>query len=458
MPTRASLLRLVALPLLLSAGAAPALAQGVATDLTTPPPNILLPNYNSVPIGPNAGLEGGAYVARVGDPSSAWINPAGLSRGDTAELSGAAGLYQLASVSPSALPDTGGSVQQLPSLVGVKVKIGSKWTAGIAVLTASSWSQSTDSQLVVSHPSGQERFAYYADSQYQQIAGTLSAGYDSGPWRFGGGVAIMHADLSRNEVVSDRYALATGLRTALVESRVSGTAIQLRPLFGLQYDASPHLLLGAMVRTPAVSITSSGSYTADGIAEGATGSQGVSFFDSGAKFDNRLPFELHGGVAYVSPRFEIEGDIHAYTPITTYAMLSSGSPIVSYGNPGGGAAPVITTTPFNGFMSQSRGIANVSVGGHFSLTENGVWRLHFGAETDASPVGPDDQVFTKVTLYGWTLGLSGTKGKFQFTAGLNYRSGTSDSINVRSLEDGSTVQSTIDIRTIGLIYALNYKF
>src|SRR5262245_45791931 len=48
-------------------------AQDVDT-LVTPPGNIMLSNYNSVPLGPNAGLEGSAYVARVGDPSAAWLN------------------------------------------------------------------------------------------------------------------------------------------------------------------------------------------------------------------------------------------------------------------------------------------------------------------------------------------------------------------------------------------------
>jgi len=62
-------------------------------DLVTPPANILLPNYNTVPVGPSAGLESGAYVARVGDPSASWINPAGLSRGENTELSGSSGRH-----------------------------------------------------------------------------------------------------------------------------------------------------------------------------------------------------------------------------------------------------------------------------------------------------------------------------------------------------------------------------
>src|SRR5678816_543035 len=58
--------------------ACPAVAQEQA--VVTIPPNIVVPNYDSVATGPYGGLEGGAYVARTSDPSAAWFNPAGLSR------------------------------------------------------------------------------------------------------------------------------------------------------------------------------------------------------------------------------------------------------------------------------------------------------------------------------------------------------------------------------------------
>src|SRR5580765_6401698 len=97
---------------LLGAANPSASAQTVDT-LVTPPGNIMLANYNSVPLGPNAGLGGSSSVARVGDPSAVWLNPAGLSRAESADVSGSSGLFQLATVSPSTLPDSGGAVRQL---------------------------------------------------------------------------------------------------------------------------------------------------------------------------------------------------------------------------------------------------------------------------------------------------------------------------------------------------------
>ncbi len=441
---------------------AAAFAQAPPTaDLVTPPGNILLPNYNNVPIGPNAGLEGSAYVARVGDPSSAWLNPAGLSRAQSAEISGSSGLFQLATVSPSSLPDSGGSVQQLPSLVGfTATNVGRKGvTVGFSIAHGH-FVVAADRLAARRRPPGtaRERFAYSADSKYEQHVGAGSVGYASGRLRLGGGLAFLYTSVRKNEVVSDRLAGATSLRSVLLETRASGSAFQIRPLFGAQYDVSPHVLVGLLVRTPVMTVYKSASTTSDGIAENGSSSLGVSFFDSEAQFSNHLPFEFHGGVAYLGARGQIEVDVQAYTPVSRYAMFASDQPIVAYVNPGAGLAPVITTRPFGGSMSQFRGMANVAVGGHLLLTSNGVWRLHFGTGSDFSPVGDEDMVFTKVNLYRWSVGLSGTKGPLQFTAGVNYRSGSSDDVIVRNLQNGEQVNSGIEVRTVGLIYSLSYKF
>ncbi len=42
------------------------------------PPNVILPNNNSLPIGEVGGLEANAYTARASDPTSLWFNPAGI--------------------------------------------------------------------------------------------------------------------------------------------------------------------------------------------------------------------------------------------------------------------------------------------------------------------------------------------------------------------------------------------
>jgi hypothetical protein len=146
-------------------------AQQPPPPLVIPAGNVLLPNSNSVPLGPYAGLEGGAHVARVGDPSSAWLNPAGLSRAQDAEISASSGVFQISTLSTPDAPGSGGSVVRLPSLVGFMVKglFGGKMTFGLSVATVTSWSQDTDGFVVSDGPSAQ-RFAFSADSSFRFVA------------------------------------------------------------------------------------------------------------------------------------------------------------------------------------------------------------------------------------------------------------------------------------------------
>ena len=71
--------------------------------------SVMLPNYNTVPVGELASLEAGAFVARANDTSSAFHNPAGLTRAERTSISGNAGVFQFGSVSPEGL-DVLGSV------------------------------------------------------------------------------------------------------------------------------------------------------------------------------------------------------------------------------------------------------------------------------------------------------------------------------------------------------------
>lgn len=53
--------------------------------------------------------------------------------------------------------------------------------------------------------------------------------------------------------------------------------------------------------------------------------------------------------------------------------------------------------------------------------------------------------------------MSGAAGKLAYAAGVNYRGGTSDAIVVRNVL-GQPIQTTNEIRTLGMIYSLSYQF
>jgi hypothetical protein len=438
------------------AAAVPANAQD---QVTTPPPSLVLNNYASVPVGPFGGLEGSSVVARVGDPSAAWFNPAGLTQENTSQISGSAGVYQRTTVNPLVLPNNGGSIQQLPNFVGFTIRPNPKMTVGAAILTTNAWTQRTDSQLITPTASGAERFAYSGDSKFSQREIALAAGYHGdGKWRVGGGMAFTVVDLRFVQSASDRTADNGGLKSLLVTSRVAGSSILLRGQGGVQYDITSHWRLGGTVRTPGATLIRSSTLTFDGVLDTGDASLGASLFDPSAQFAYHLPWEFQGGAALVHERVQVEVDVEGYTAISAYTMVGTSQPSVTYGDNGTNLPPSIVTRPFAGLTSASNGVVNVSVGGQVVLIKGRSLRIHGGVANNRSPVNSADTIFTRADMLSWTLGLSGSLAKFQFAAGLNRKTGTAADVTLRNLLSGRSVTSSIDLRTLGFIYSLAYQF
>lgn len=441
---------------LICLAAPPVFAQ--VEEVTTAPPNLVLPNYNTVPVGPFGGLEGTAFAARVGDPSASWFNPAGLARESTAQISGSAGVYQWTSVSPKALANQGGSIQQLPNFVGFTFTPTSRLTAGAALVTTNAWNQETDSELIGSVPGGQQRFAYSADSEFEERVLALAVGYHgNGGWRFGGGLAFSLMDLRLSQSASDRIADGTGLNSLLVTSNATASAFQLRSQFGAQYDVA-RWRFGAAVRTPGITLHRSGEVTLDAVLDAGPSSLGSSVFDPKASAEYHLPWEFQGGAAWVGDRVELELDAQAYSSIDAYPLVSTSSPVLIYGDAGTNQPPSVIARQFPGMISASDSIVNVSAGGHVRLFATRDMQLHAGIGNNRSPVGGADTVFNTVDLLTWTLGLSGSLGNFRFSAGFNNQTGTSDNITLRNLLNGRVVQTPMDVNMGGFIYSLAYQF
>jgi hypothetical protein len=256
---------------------------------------------------------------------------------------------------------------------------------------------------------------------------------------------------------SDRIGDSTGLRSLLVASRTSGSALQLRSQAGVQYDTS-RWRFGAAIRTPGLTFHRSGVVTLDGLLDNGTASLGASVFDPDADFEYHLPWEFQAGAAWVRDRIELEVNLQTYSSIDAYSMLSTEQPVLIYGDAGVNRPPTVISQPFPGLTSASDGVVNLSAGGHIRPLRGRDLRVHAGISSNQSPVAPEDLVFNKVDLVTWTLGLSGTLGRFQFSAGFNHQSGNSEDVMLRNLLNGQVVRSTIDVGMTGFIYSLAYQF
>jgi hypothetical protein len=79
------------------------------------PPNVILPNNYSLPIGQIGGLEGNAYTARASDPTALWFNPAGIAGANVSTVSASTGSFRVLTVSPQLLEGNGHSLDCRPA-------------------------------------------------------------------------------------------------------------------------------------------------------------------------------------------------------------------------------------------------------------------------------------------------------------------------------------------------------
>src|SRR5262245_54803619 len=436
--------------------AVPAAAQ----ELIVPPEFALtLPNYFMTPIGQVGGLEGGAYVARANDASSNWYNPAGLALAQKSSVSSSAGTYQLLSVVPKDLEseDTGGSSFQVPALVGVVVKKpwgDPGWTAGFAGVRTNSWEQQTDAQIDELSRTPGRLLSYSADSQFRSNEFSVGVGYQSGgSWRAGGALSVANTSLRTVGSLGVQTVQPTGLDAGLGDRRATGSITQLRLTAGGQYQVTPEILLGALVRTPGLTLFRSADYSLDAVATSGAETASLTFFDPKPKFTYKLPFQAIAGAAWMKDCFQLEVDVSFSSGTSAYNLFSSEQTSTLIFDDGQGGPPVIQHPPFAPVVTENRAIVNVALGGSYALTANKVWVLHFGFNTDFSPVGDADQFFSKVDLYSATLGLSGTVGGFTAALGVNYQFGNADDVPLAEI-----LNSDISIDTIAIIYSVAYRF
>jgi hypothetical protein len=438
---------------------APGVVCGQDARILTPPTNVILPNANGIPPGQTASLEGGANVARADDSSSNWYNPAGLARAKSSSVSATGGAYQGTTVKMSAFPDQGGSFQHFPAVVAAVFKPSKgAWTYGYSLIQPNSWDSAIASQLMIPHESGQERLGYTAASQFSRILGSVGAAHDSSGWRYGFAAGLEFTSFEKDQTTSDILQTPTGASSFVGSSHFTGSATHLRLTAGVQRDLSKEWKIGATVRSPGVAIYTSGTATLDGVSATTSPNVAAYLFAPDATFKYKVPFEGSVGIAYERPRFEVELALRGFAGQSAYSVFSSEAQVVSVADDGHGGPPVTQTSAWAGVTSYPRAYVDAAVGGRAALTENGVWKVHFGFATNRAPVTDQDQAFNAASLYAATVGFSGRVPHFQASLGFRYEFGTSSDKNVHVLASGQPITTNFSVRNIGLIYSVAYLF
>jgi long-subunit fatty acid transport protein len=429
--------------------------------VAVPPLNVMLPNYDSVPVGEIASLEAGAFLVRANDTSSVFYNPAGLVYAERTSISGSAGVFQFDSVTPRGLLGAGTSFQQIPSMFGFVLKdlLGRpNWAGGLSIARVNAWGQEVAAEKSFQVGAATDRISYTSSAAMDGWMVNIGAGYKaSDRLRVGGSLDGQLTMTDRSQTLGDQYNTGTALSTVLVESKGWAWMTHLRLTAGGQYDVTPKLQVGAVLRTRGWGVLSDGASNLEGVSRIGASTTTGSFFDDEAAIEYRIPFEFKAGAAYRLPRGQVEIDLKTYLGAGIYDGISSDRPTTILSDAGAGSVTTqqLTTVPT---VIDSRAVVNVAVGGHYDLTADGKWVVHGGYATDRSPVGDQDTLFTKVHLQKLTLGVSGRTKYFLGSLGVQYASGSSGTILLRELQNGQRFTTTFDVANLGFVYSLALLF
>jgi long-subunit fatty acid transport protein len=445
---------LLALAALLAAPAAG--AQGTRFFL---PPSAVLTNYDRVLIGQEEAIESGAFVARVADSTAGWYNPAGLALVKRSVIGASATGYELDIVDLGQIQASAGktTLAQLPSyfgaVLGGDVIHSEAWRIGFSATKPTSWSTAVNGATLDGGSA-----VYSSRVSISTLVPALSAAWTPVPGlRLGGGLGVAITSISQTQQLSLR---ALGSPDGAASERAAdgaGVTWGGQLSFGLQWDVTEHLVVGASMTTPTLTLFRSGSLTFNSVDTNAQGNTQIHFRDPDATFAYHLPLTVAAGVAWRARRFEAELDVRYHSQVPEYALLSSTQPVENVVVVTGSPA-VRTYTEFPGLTYGASTVWNFAVGGRYTLDEN--WSVHGGFYTDGAAAAPTgSNVFRSVNLYGLTAGAKLKGEHLSGSLGLGFCWGSSDDFLLG--EPGSPippVTTRLSILSVSLLYAIAYRF
>jgi len=443
-------------------GISSASAQPSSTTVSLPT-DFVLPNYDRIPLGQSEALEGGAFVARAEESLASWYNPAGISRNSTFIINASSAVFEWTKVTIDGFTVTPTSTTQnsLPAFFGIVAgspPLNTKdWRLAIAVSRPTYWSFTVDDSLASSSSTGNERLNDTSISSFTETYLAFAVSYASERhFHYGISLGLDFTSLSQDQTASDQLTTATTAENYLRTFRVNGTAINFIATLGTQWDLTDHIRMGAVVKTPGISLGGNTDLTYESLT--STGSQSTDLYlhDMNAQFRYNKPFEGNFGVAYVfNKRASIEVDVKFHGSTDQYQLYGTSQP-VTVTSTTGASAPVVTTEAFPAVNYHARSVANAAIGGHTALGP--YLDFHAGFFTINTPVLDQSGPFKSVDLYGATTGLSVKTSHLTGSLGLGYEFGTSDTFTVADLLNGQSVPSTMKVSSLSLLYALTYTF
>ena len=438
------------------------LAAPVQGQVVAPPPKgIILPNYDLVRIGQTEAIESGAVVARASGPLANVYNPAGLAASEKTEINGSSTGYQLVHLSlegigqdasSSRLANLGGF---LGAVIAKPVIKNDTWRLGFSVYSPLGWEPGTLSGAAAAAVSGQQLdYDYRTQVRLRATIPSLAAGYSlSKTVRVGAGIQgpVLYI-LQQQQTGSLVYDPTTGASNTRAFA-VDGTTYTVRGTVGAQWDISQAVSAGLRVATPTARLWGTSFYADEQLRAQGDGFTTTQFRDPAARMDYKLPLELSGGVAVKLGKFTIEGDVKYYGSIGTWKLYSSDSTgtVLSQA---AGSPPVVQSAVLEPVTMQYNSVVNFAVGARLPIARR--MQLHFGFNTDQSPLPNTEEMFRKVSLWGATAGVSFKGERLSGALGIGLQTGSSPATTI--IIQPVEVSTKLNVQTFQLMYSIAYTF
>ena len=422
------------------------------------PPSLLMPNYDRVYPGLTESLEGGAYVARARQAPALFYNPAGIATVDRTVLNASAQGYQLTTLGGSGFDHTSpvSSFEALPGFLGVvlgrEVIDWENVRLGFAVVQPVHWAASANAG---STPVPGQRVNYSVKSDIDTLVPTFSIGWAaSRSLRLGGSIEFPYVSLNNTGALSGEITTATTSQATLRTLSAGGSTLQLRGVFGVQWDLTSWMSLGATFRTPGLKIKDGGSFQYQGLTNLSTGTRQIFFQDPQADFQYRIPLEAVLGAAFQFGPFGFEVDVRFHDGTKSYQLFTSQQTARVTDTTGG--APVITQLAFPGVTYRARPVWNGNLGLHLDLSKT--FSISAGAYLDYSPVDLPNSGFRKVDVIGFRTGVSFVIGKLTASVGLGWEHGTGNDDLFPSGVPIPGEAATLSLDTFSLLFSVSFGF
>ena len=435
------------------------------TTLPVPIPKALVfPNYDNVLVGKDQALEAGAYIARAGDASANFYNPAGLVLSEKTELSASSTGYIWSRLSSQAL-DTSISTSKLDSVpayfgvviappfgdvrnlrFGVSVTRGVAWSPGALDQTTEAPNFASVSRLTYSTESSFGSYIYQIAAAWAPVADRSL--------RLGLGVGLSDTQYSDDSTFSGLLSLDNQPGQFLSTLRADAYQLDMLFVLGAQWDIVRGLTVGVLLRSSGLRLSGGSVMTYESSFLRATAPTTSFFRDENAEFRYKQPLEASLGIAYRLGIAQLEADLRFHNAVSSYAFFKSNVPIqLLTQNPDGTLST--STQPAPTLTYAARRVFNVALGGNVKVSST--FTLHGGFYTSFSPVAdPVTSPLRQADLYGFTGGVDLQLSHFGASLGAGYQFGTSAATGfaVGDLTDKSTVK----VEAISVFYAFSYQF